>query len=274
MPPATSVQTAAPLEEMEDLQEPAIPAELLLVADLESEGTDRALSQVQGGAFQLPPGNPTGLGIQATPIFFRTMPSPKTTVTSPYKNFFEIDSKEQKTLWREMVKPSNDHVLLDMTITNSKAIDDLFQDKAITYHWMHFMCIPTAGTGVISPDSKCSPGGKDIFNTDLSNFKNPIENFNHITRAQVMAFASWFMGDNCQSRAICPSYNMKMKYLDVKAPGNPGLVACFKQECCNVYCLVWHTIKYHLTVTSYKALLVCKKEFAYKCDKTGDISYK
>jgi hypothetical protein len=74
------------------------------------------------------------------------MPSPKTTDMSPYGNFLEINSKDQKILWRKMVKPSNDHVLLDMTITNSKAIVDLFEDKAITYHWMHFIRILTAGT--------------------------------------------------------------------------------------------------------------------------------
>jgi hypothetical protein len=60
------------------------------------------------------------------------MLSPRTTVTSPYGNFLNINSKDQKTLWRKMVKPSNDHVLLDMTVTNSKAIVDLFQDKTIT----------------------------------------------------------------------------------------------------------------------------------------------
>jgi hypothetical protein len=31
-----------------------------------------------------------------------------------------------------MVKPSDDHVLLDMTVRNSKAIVDLLKDKAIT----------------------------------------------------------------------------------------------------------------------------------------------
>ncbi len=54
------------------------------------------------------------------------MPSPRTTITSPYGNFLEINSKDQKMLWHEMVKPSDDHVLLDMTVTNSKVIVDLF----------------------------------------------------------------------------------------------------------------------------------------------------
>ncbi len=64
-----------------------------------------------------------------------------------------------------------------------------------------------------------------------------------------------------------------MKYIEVNAPGNSGLVACFKQECDTVSCLVWHTIKNHLTTTSYKALLVRKKEFAYECNEKGDITY-
>jgi hypothetical protein len=202
------------------------------------------------------------------------MPSPKTTVMSPYGNFLEINSKDQKTLWRKMVKPSDDHMVLDMTVMNSKAIVDLFQDKAITYRWMRFMRIPTAWTGAISPNLKLSPGGKDIYHADLSNFKNLIEDFNHITLEQVMAFASWFMGDNHQLLVVRPLTDMKMKYLDVNAPGNLGLVACFKQECCTVSCLVWHTIKNHLTATSYTALLVLKKEFTYKCNETGDITYR
>jgi hypothetical protein len=116
-----------------------------------SGGTGRPSSQVGGVAFQLPPGNPPGLGTQATPMFFCMMPSSRTTVMSLYGNFLDIDSKDQKTLWRKMVKPSNDHVLLNMTVTNSKAIVDLFKDKAITCRWMHFMHIPTAGTEAISP---------------------------------------------------------------------------------------------------------------------------
>jgi hypothetical protein len=204
------------------------------------------------------------------------MPSPRTTVTSPYRNFLDINSKDQKMLWCKMVKPSNDHVLLDLTVSNSKAIVDLFQDKAITYRWMRFMHIPTDRTGAISPTLKCSSGSKDIFHANLSNFKNLIEDFNHITLEQVMAFASWFMvmGDYGQLLVGHPLTNMKMKYIDVNAPGNSGLIASFKQECCSVSCLVWNTIKNHLTMTSYKALLVCKKEFAYECNKTGDITYE
>jgi hypothetical protein len=108
----------------------------------------------------------------------------------------------------------------------------------------------------------------------LSNFENLIEDFNHITLEQVMAFASWFMGDYGQLLVVGPLTDMKMKYIDVNAPGNPGLVACFKQECCTASCLVWLTIKNHLTTTSYKALLVHKKEFAFECKEKGDITYE
>jgi hypothetical protein len=82
------------------------------------------------------------------------------------------------------------------------------------------------------------------------------------------------MGGKGQLMTLHHPLNMTMKYIDVNAAGNLGLVACFKQECCTMLCLIWHTIKNHLTTLSYQALLVCKKQFAYECTKTGDVTYK
>ncbi len=157
------------------LAEPAVAVQPVAAVDLAA-----AFLKVEEG-FSAPPGNPPGLGTLATPMYFRTMPTLKTTTMSPYRNFLDINIKDQKMLWREMVKPSDVHVLLDMTIINSKAIVDLFQSKMITYCWMCFMCVPTAGTGVTATTTKCSPSDKDLYQADLSNFKNLIEEFNHIT---------------------------------------------------------------------------------------------
>jgi hypothetical protein len=73
-----------------------------------------------------------------------------------------------------MVKPSDDHVLLDMNIINSRAIVDLFQDQAITYCWMRFIPIPTSGTGTIYATPVRYPGNKEIYSADLADFKNLI----------------------------------------------------------------------------------------------------
>jgi hypothetical protein len=83
-----------------------------------------------GGGFQPPPGNPSTIifGTQATPKYFQSVPTPKTTSVSPYGNFLGILTRDQKLLWRKMVKPSDDHVLLDMNVTNRRAIVNLFQD--------------------------------------------------------------------------------------------------------------------------------------------------
>ena len=105
------------------------------------------------------------------------------------------------------------------------------------------------------------------------NFKNLIEDFNHLSIEEVMAFTLWFMGDLGQALAVRPVNDMKMKWLDVNAPGNDGLVSCFKQECCTVSYVLWHTIKNHLSPASYKSLLVRKKDFAYECTETGDVYY-
>jgi hypothetical protein len=160
-----------------------------------------------------------------------------------------------------------------MTVANSKAIIDLFTDKAVTFRWMHFMRISLIGYGVAGTLPNKTPSGRDTYNATLSMFKNLVEDFNHLSLEDVMAFASWFMGDLTTPRSVRPHNDMTMKYLDVNAMGNDGLVACFKQECRTVSCLVWHTIKNHFSATSYKSPLVCKKDFAYECEETGDIVY-
>ena len=116
-----------------------------------------------------------------------------------------------------------------------------------------------------------SPGRKEIYSTDLKDLKNLIEDFQHITLEQVMGYASWFMGDESKLMQFHAPTAMTMQYLNVIASGNLGPVACFKQECRTVSCLVWHTIKNNLTTMSYRALLVCKRDFADKCTKKGDI---
>jgi hypothetical protein len=54
---------------------------------------------------------------------------------------------------------------------------------------MQFMCIPTSGTGTVNATPARSPGNKDIYLADLTNFKNLIEDFQHITLEQVMVLS-------------------------------------------------------------------------------------
>jgi len=216
---------------------------------------------------------PQGLGSFKTPMYFKSVPTPKTTAVSPYGNFIDVSSKEQKLLWREIVKPDADFVALDMTVANSKAIIDLFTDRAVTFCWMRFMRIPLIGDGVAGTLPNKTPSGRDTYNAALSMFKNLVEDFDHLSLKDVMAFASWFMGDLTTPCSVRPHNDMTMKYLDVNTTGNDGLVACFKQEYRTVSCLVWHTIKNHFSATSYKSLFVRKKDFAYECEETGDIVY-
>ena len=136
--------------------------------------------------------------VAASPMFIRSVPTPNPQVkhtVSPYGNFLDILSKDQKALWREMAKPADNHVRLNMNVTNSRVIVDLFQDRAITFRWMRFMRVPTNGTGSPRAFTKRSPGSKEIYAANLSGFKNLIEDFQNIILEQVMAFASWFMGD-------------------------------------------------------------------------------
>lgn len=67
---------------------------------------------------------------------------------------------------------------LDMKVTNSKAIEELFQDKVIMYCWMQYMCILTLlGTGTVGADIAMTPRGRKTFLVDLADFKNLIDEF-------------------------------------------------------------------------------------------------
>ena len=214
---------------------------------------------------------PAGLGSFNTPMYIQNLPTPKTVSVTPYGNFLDLSKKDK--VFCEMVRADDDHTALDMNVTNSKAIVELFQDKAITYCWMRYMQIPTTGTGATGNAPGMTPGGRPTYMASLGDFKNLIEDFNHLTIDQVMAFTSWFMGDIGQALVVRPANDMKMRWLDVNAPGNNGLVSCFKQECRTVSYVLWHTIKNHLSSPSYKSLLVRKKDFAYECTETGDVYY-
>ena len=164
-------------------------------AGLGEEDADGGTGGSGGGATTSGTAFPLGFGSVKTPMFFKPALTSNTTTVSPYGNFLNVSSKAQKLLWREMVKPDADFVPLKMTITNSKAIIDLFTDKAITFRWMRFTRIPLHGDGVTGSIPNKTPSGRERYNATLSMFKNLIEDFNHLTLDDVMAFASWFMGD-------------------------------------------------------------------------------
>ena len=90
-----------------------------------------------------------------------------------------------------------------------------------------------------------------------------------------MAFTSWFMmGDEAQTLTVYASDDMKMRCLDVVTmAGNSSLVACFKQELQTSSCLLWHTIKNHLSVSAYNALLVrnLQERLTYECAESSEV---
>jgi hypothetical protein len=102
-----------------------------------------------------------------------------------------------------MIKPSDNHTLVNMNVANSKAIINLFQDKAITHRWQHYMRSPTKGTGAPGSLPGTTPGERPVFDADLSDFKNLIKVFNHLSLDQVTAHASWFMGNVNEPLKTC-----------------------------------------------------------------------
>ena len=195
-----------------------------LAAGLGNNANDGTAGGPGGGVMTGGKAFSSGFGSVKTPMYFKSVPTPKTTAISPYGNFIDVSCKEQKLLWRKMVKPDADFVPLDMTVANSKAIIDLSTNKAITFRWMCFMRIPIIGDGTAGTTPNRTPSGRKTYNATLSVFKNLIKDFNHLTLDDVMAFASWFMGNSTTPQSVRLPTDMTMKYFDVNASGNNGLV--------------------------------------------------
>jgi hypothetical protein len=96
-------------------------------------GSTTGAGMAGGGGFQVSQGNAPTFDTRATPMFFQSTPTTETTTVSPYGNLLDILTMDQKLLLCKMVKPYHDHILLDMNVTNSKAIVDLFQDRVIIF---------------------------------------------------------------------------------------------------------------------------------------------
>ncbi len=193
-------------------------------ADLGDNADDGTAGGSGGGVMTGGNAFSSGFGCSIKTPYFKSFPTPKTTAISPHGNFIDVSSKDQKLLWHERVKSDADCVLLDMTVVNSKVIIDLFTNKAITFRWMHFMRIPIIGDGTAGTTPNRTPSGRKTYNATLSVFKNLNKDFNHLTLDDVMAFASWFMGNSTTPQSVRLPTDMTMKYFDINASGNNGLV--------------------------------------------------
>ena len=90
-----------------------------------------------------------------------------------------------------------------------------------------------------------------------------------------MAFVAWFMGDDSQTRQKHADLkDMKMQPIDPNGAGNAGLTDLYKQSCRIVSQVIWHTIKNHISTTSYRSFLVHKKQFTYTCAETGEVYFE
>ena len=223
------------------------------------------------------PGTPDGTAASPFVMISKKEARKFNSVTTPFGRYFDMSTKEGSIQWYRMVTPADDHVKLDVLVKNSKAILDLFTDLSTTFRWARFLRIPVEGTGTIAGTPTITSGGRKVFNVDFTEYKELLEEYQHISLDQIKAFVSWFMGDDSQAldkRDETKKDALKMFPVDVNATGNAGLVNRFKVQCRIVSGIILHTIKNHFTSTSYKSFFVHKKEFSYTCSETDEVSFE
>lgn len=136
---------------------------------------------------------------------------------------------------------------------------------------------PTTGDGSVAKAMTMTPGGKPMFLANFEDFKNLIEDFNHLTLEHVMAFASWFMGDiNNLLPSMSPQTWKLSEFLSMQLVMKVLLPALssFKQECCTLYHVVC-TLAHNQQEPSFVHVVLgtsCSQEdFAYECTETGHV---
>ena len=243
----------------------------------EAGAAARGASPNVANPFTPAPGAPDGTSASPFVMIAKKEKREYNSVTTPFGRFFDMSTKEGSIQWYRMVTPADDHVKLDVLVKNSKAILNLFTDLSTTFRWARFLRIPVEGTGAIAANPTITPGGRKVFNVDFTEYKELLEEYQHISLDQIKDFVSWFMGDDSQAldkRDETDKDDMKMFPVDVNAPGNACLVNRFKVQCRIVSGVILHTIKNHFTSTSYKSFFVHKKEFSYTCSETDELSFE
>ena len=223
------------------------------------------------------PGGPDGMTKSPFVMISKKEAREFNSVTTPFGRFFDMSTKEGSIQWYRMVKAADDHVKLDVTVEKSKPILDLFIDLSTTFRWARYLRIPVDGTGAINATPTVLSGGRKVHNVDFLDFKDLLEDYQHITLDQVKAFVSWFMGENSQAlvkRDESKKDSMKMYPVDPNLPGNAGLVNRFKIQCHIVSGIILHLIKNHFTSVSYKSFFVHKKQFSFTCSETDKVSFE
>ena len=106
-------------------------------------------------------------------------------VIDPYSTIINIATREGVNTYKTMIKP--DHAWIHQTVsveTDTRMID-LFKDKEIQYGLDNILRVPKSGTSVADANPHTLPGS-EVYNIDLADFTNLLEDYHHLTDNQVV----------------------------------------------------------------------------------------
>ena len=145
-------------------------------------------------------------------------------VIDPYSTSINLTSIEGVNTYKTMIKPDHAWICQTVSVETATRMMDIFKDKEIQYGLDKKFRFPKSGTGVA--DAKpCTLPGSEVYNVDLADFTNLLEDYHHLTDDQVMDFSGWIYDD--ESQKLKKSINMVVKAINLNAEGNQGIVNCF-----------------------------------------------
>ena len=113
----------------------------------------------------------------------------------------DLESKEGKYHWKMVTAREEDWNPLSLTTENSKAIADLFKDRAGQFGFDPIINVPSSETGAVEVNPLIV-AGIDYCNMDLDDTINILKEPHKLTLKTVREYSAWFMGYESSTRTI------------------------------------------------------------------------
>ena len=168
-------------------------------------------------------------------------------VIDPYSTSINLTIREGINTYKTMINPDHDWICQTVSIKTSTCMMDLFNHNEIQCGLDDIFRVPKSSTGVEDVNPR-TISVSEVYNVDLADFTNFLEDYHHLTDNQVMNLYGWIYRDEIQK--LEKLTNIVVKAIDPNEEGNQGMVNRLKILIRILSGVVYMNFKNHVTLQS------------------------
>ena len=175
-----------------------------------------------------------------------------------------ITTEEGINAYKTMIKPDHACIHHTFSVKTDSHTMDLFKYKYIQYGLDNIFRVLKSGTGVADTNNSTLPGS-EVYNVNMADFTNLLEDYYHLTDKQVMDFSGWIYGN--EIKKLGKSTDMAVKAINTNAEGNQGMLNHLNIRLSILSGVLHMNFDKHVSLQSYKYFLKEKNSFCH----TGEV---